>query len=138
MVQEEPKAPNLAQSDVSKPVLGEIGAAIRAAILQTCKAHPLWQKLQERREAGEIDREDFGYEQVREVFEECRPVERNDVGRRPVVLSVTDVEQFHVFSFVDKEGAEQQIFSEDVNGVLILLPEDFGNLPDASTSSSPA
>ncbi|MDO8468372.1 MAG: hypothetical protein Q7S29_01280 [Candidatus Peribacter sp.] len=114
-------------TDAPKPALGEIGAAMRAKILETCKAHPLWQKLQMSREAGEIDREDFGYRLVREVYEESRAITRKDVGNRALVLMATDAEQFHQISYIDANGAEQQIDPESVNGVLILLPTDFGN-----------
>lgn len=125
---EEQKTPNPEHlDDAPKPALGEIGASIRAQILEACKAHPLWEQLQARKKSGEIDREDFGYWDVRELFEVNTPVQRKHIGNRALVLSATDVEQFHVFNFVDQDGVEQQLFSEDVNGVLILFPEDFGN-----------
>ncbi len=126
---EKPKASHPEhQAGVSKPVLGETGAAIRTRMLDLFTMHPLWQELCRRRASDELSQEDFGYEQVREVFEADRPVERRDVGNRPLLLAQTDVEQFHAFSFVDKSGTQQQIFWEDVNGFLILFPEDFGNL----------
>ncbi|ALM09877.1 MAG TPA: hypothetical protein DEB30_02385 [Candidatus Peribacter riflensis] len=125
---EEPKAVNSEpQADAPHPAVGEIGAAIRAEILQTCTAHPLWQKLTALREAGEVAREDFGYEQVREVFEESRSIARKDVGNRALVLMATDAEQFHEISYIDANGDEQAIDPESVNGVLILLPKDFGD-----------
>lgn len=121
------------QAGVPEPVLGETGAAIRTKMLALFQKHPLWQELCRLRDAGTLSREDFGYVQVREIFEADRPVERKDVGNRPLILPQTDVEQFHVFSFVDKDGNQQHIFWEDVNGVLILFPEDFGDLPESAT-----
>lgn len=76
---------------------------------------------------GEISQEDFDWDQVMNVYAERRPVTRADVGNRAVILTASEVEQFHVFSFVDSTGEEQQIEPESVNDVLILLPEDFGN-----------
>lgn len=125
---EEQKNPNHEHlADASKPALGTIGDAVRAQMLEACKAHPLWQKLQERREAGEIDRDDFGYRLVREIYEDSRAITRKDVGNRALVLMATDAEQFHAISYIDANGDEQQIDPESVNGVLVLLPTDFGN-----------
>ncbi|MDD5103656.1 MAG: hypothetical protein PHX93_04610 [Candidatus Peribacteraceae bacterium] len=122
-------------ADAPKLALDEIGAAIRAQIFEACKAHPLWEQLQTRRKSGEIAQNDFGYADVRDLFEDCIPVQRKHIGQRAVVLMGTDIEQMHEFTYVDSRGELQNIDPEMVNGVLILFPEDFGNLPDASTSS---
>jgi len=135
MVDEQKNISHELPAEAPRQEVGIIGTAVRSRIFEACKTHPLWERLQARRKSGEIDQNDFGYVDVRDLFEDCIPVQRKHTGQRAVVLMGTDIEQMHEFTYVDSSGELQNIDPEMVNGVLILFPEDFGNLPDDSTSS---
>lgn len=87
----------------------------------------VWRELTQGWESGEISRQVFDYNDVVRVYREHRSIARSDVGNRPVILTAEEVERLRVFDFVFRNGDVEMLDPESVNGVLILLPEDFGD-----------
>ena len=86
----------------------------------------VWKELLDGFASGEISRRIFGFNDVVRVYREHRSIARSDIGNRPVILTAEEVERLRVFDFVFRNGDIEMIDPESVNGVLILLPKDFG------------
>ncbi|MDD5041687.1 MAG: hypothetical protein PHX87_04765 [Candidatus Peribacteraceae bacterium] len=124
---EEPLHPDcLLEVPAKLNTVSEIEALVRRS------AHPVlesraWRELAAGWESGEISREAFGWNDVVRVYRQGRPIARSDVQNRPVILTAVEVEKLRVFDFVFRNGETELIDQESVNGVLVLLPRDFGD-----------
>ncbi len=88
-------------------------------------------RLSERKEAGELDKHDFGIRELADHRITGEPVTKSRVGNRAIVVTQDEFDDLGYIEFVSASG-EVMLIEADVTGYessdrLIIFPEELGN-----------
>jgi hypothetical protein len=89
-------------------------------------------ELKRRKEEGEINRKDFEFREIYELWNTSQPIQKKTVGDRAVVLTQSEFDQLGILEFIAFNGTLIELECnanrqpEDIP--YILFPEDLGDL----------